>query len=275
MKTGKRLLCSTLAISLGLLAGCAKNPTSPNDPLEAYNRVIFAFNQDIDHLAVRPIAKVYDTITPSPLKKGVTNFYANLNELITFPNDILQANFKYAGLDIFRFLINSTVGIGGLFDVAARMGMPKPVETFGLPFAKWRGGKTSKYFILPLLGPSTIQNGIGLAAGLAATPWTYLDDSDDAWSYSAWGLQIINYRARLLPTDKMVETAFDPYIFVRDAYMQTDRREIENNQKYGDPKRENGHKTYLTPSDDDADVDADTTDTTTNDTKKRVITHSL
>ena len=220
-----------LTSALALLTGCAKKPTSPNDPFEGYNRIVYAFNQDIDHLALRPAAKVYKAITPTPLQKGVTNVFANLGELTTLPNDLLQGNIKYAMLDFWRFAVNSTVGIGGLFDVASRMGMPKHVETFGLTLAKWRGGKSSAYFVLPLMGPSTIQNTIGTTVDTFTQPWVYIDD--DTIRYSSLGLHVVNTRARFLDTDKLVDTAFDPYAFVRDAYMQKTNQAIQQNQSLG------------------------------------------
>lgn len=226
-----QLITLTIALSMTTLSGCAKKPTAENDPFEGYNRVMFAFNQDIDHLALRPAAKIYETITPTPLRKGVTNVFANLGELTTLPNDILQGNIKYAMLDFWRFAVNSTFGIGGLFDVASRMGMPKHVETFGLTLAKWRGGKSSAYFVLPFMGPSTIQNTIGFTADTFTQPWVYVDNS--AITYSAFGLQLVDTRARYLDADKLVDTAFDPYAFVRDAYMQKTQQQIAQNQQLG------------------------------------------
>jgi phospholipid-binding lipoprotein MlaA len=224
-----------------MLSGCARNPTNAEeDPLEGYNRLVFAFNQDVDHLALRPAAKIYRAITPTPLQKGVTNFFANIDELPTFANDILQGNFRYLGLDFWRFAVNSTVGIGGLFDVASRIGMPKHSTTFGLTLAKWRGGKPSAYFMIPLLGASTIQNGIGLVADSFARPWYYIDN--DTVSYTVYGVQAVNKRSRLLDADKMVETAFDPYVFVRDAYMQQVRLSIQNNDAL--EMRDTPHSNY-------------------------------
>jgi len=256
MKLGKNVLCSTIALALGLLSGCAKNPSSPDDPFEAYNRVAFAFTQDVDHLALRPAAKVYNTITPPPVKTGVNNFFANLGELITIPNDVLQGNFRYLPTDFWRLLINSTLGIGGLFDVASHVGIPKHVETFGLTFAKWRGGKSAPYFVIPVLGPSTIQNAVGHAFSTAAQPWVYLPDDQNALTYSMLGLQVVSTRAKFLDADKLVDTAFDPYIFVRDAYMQSDLRSIENNEKYGDPKGDS-EETYLDQKNENSDAVTD------------------
>lgn len=217
-------------LSLGLsLTGCARHPTdATHDPLEGYNRVMFAINTDVDHLVVRPVAKVYQVVTPSCFKKGVTNAIDNLDEIPTFGNDILQGNFRYLPLDFWRLVVNTTIGLGGLFDVASRTGMPKHVETFGLTLAKWRGGKTSPYFVIPILEPSTIQDATGKLVDLFMEPYTYYNDY--TFGYVVTGVRIVNKREQLLAADEMVKNAFDPYIFVRDATLQQERSDIEKNE---------------------------------------------
>ncbi|PIZ04303.1 MAG: ABC transporter [Gammaproteobacteria bacterium CG_4_10_14_0_8_um_filter_38_16] len=219
MKKTAKWILSSLAISAMLLStGCAKKPDpTANDPLEGYNRVMFAFNMDVDHLVFRPVATVYNTVTPSFVQTGVTNVFANIDEIPSFPNDFMQGQFKFMLVDLWRFAINSTLGVGGLFDVAKRMGLPPHVATFGGTLRKWTG-KTSPYFIMPFLGPSTIFNTTGYFADYYMTPWPYLKDQNI--NYIAHAVKLVNIRASLLPADKMVDTAFDPYIFVRDAYMQ-------------------------------------------------------
>ncbi len=215
-----------------LAAGCAKTPTNPEDPLEGYNRTVFAFNMSVDHLVIRPVAQTYNFVMPQRAQMGVTNVTKNIWEMNTFINDILQANFKYLVVDFWRTVINTTAGIGGLFDVATRAGIPPHVETFGLTLAKWRGGKQSPYFVIPILGPATITNGIGYAFDYYTSFWPYLKDQDINYIY--WGVTLINFRSQLLPSDKLVETAFDPYAFVRDAYMQKDRERIDENEALGE-----------------------------------------
>ncbi|EKD44926.1 MAG: hypothetical protein ACD_70C00161G0003 [uncultured bacterium] len=226
----KKSILSVLALSLGLtFAGCARHPTDPvNDPLEGYNRFMYAFNTDIDHLVIRPIAIVYRDVTPPALKKGVTNGIDNLDEIPTFGNDFLQGRFKYMALDFWRLVINTTFGVGGLFDVASRWGLPKHVETFGLTLAKWRGGRTSAYFVIPILQPSTMQNAVGDLVDLFMEPYTYFSDSN--YAYAITGVRIINKREHLLAADEMIKNAFDPYIFVRDATLQQEKDDIEKNQ---------------------------------------------
>lgn len=225
---GKWVIGSIAIISM-TLAGCARKPDpTANDPLEGYNRFMFAFNQDVDHLAIRPVAVVYSKVTPPILQAGLNNVFHNIDEISTFPNDFLQGNFRYMALDFWRFFINSTLGVGGLFDVASRMGMQTHVESFSLTLAKWRGGKGSPFFVIPFLGASSIQDTIGLAGDYYATPFPYFGNQTINYSYT--GIRLIHTRAKYLPADKMIETAFDPYVFVRDAFMQTEKEKIAENQ---------------------------------------------
>ncbi|HLD84367.1 MAG TPA: VacJ family lipoprotein [Coxiellaceae bacterium] len=229
-KTTKRLL-GTLLLSLLAVTGCAKKPANNDDPFEGYNRVMFATNMTIDHLLIRPVAKVYNVVTPPVIQTGVKNVFDNIDEISTVPNDVLQGNFKYLAVDFWRFVLNTTLGVGGLFDVATKIGIQPHIETFGLTLAKWRGGKLSPYIVLPLFGPSTIQNAIGFTADYYMTPWPYLKDQNI--NYIAHGVKFLNIRASYLDGDKLVETSFDPYIFVRDAYMQKQRQKITNNEALG------------------------------------------
>lgn len=221
-------IIGSLAITTLSLTGCVRTPDrSANDPLEGYNRAMFAFNQDIDHLVIRPTAVVYNTITPPVLQSGISNVFNNVDEISTFGNDFLQGNFRYMLLDFWRFTINTTLGVGGLFDVASRMGLQTHVESFTLTLAKWRGGKSSPYFVIPVLGPSTIQGTLGLAGDYYLTPFPYLDNTIN---YSVTGVRLVHTRARYLAADKMVANAFDPYVFVRDAHMQAVKEQIAQNQ---------------------------------------------
>src|SRR3990167_8164984 len=122
---------SSLAYSALFLTGCTMTKpdgTPATDPFEKYNRAMFAFNQDVDHLVLKPVATVYDKATPPVVKKGVTNVFNNIDEIPTFSNDVLQGNVRYLFPDFWRFVINTTLGVGGLFDVATRFGIHKHVE---------------------------------------------------------------------------------------------------------------------------------------------------
>ncbi len=221
-----------LIISLSLiltLVGCVKKPSDPQDPYEGYNRYAFAFNQDVDHLIYRPAATVYKTIVPPPLKQGIGNAFNNVETLTFIPNDILQGKFKWALVDFWRIIINTTVGIGGLFDVASRMGLPKHYEDFGLTLAYWSGGKKEPYLIVPFIGPYTTRSAFGGLFDYVTTPWPYI--RPNAVTYWAYGLKYLNVRASLLSADKLFDNAFDPYAFLRSAYLQRRNRLVKENTK--------------------------------------------
>lgn len=212
-----------------LLPGCAtdKGPVNPQDPYEHFNRKVFAFNMAVDRALFRPIAKVYDTVIPWPLKKGVTNVFNNVGDVTSAANEILQLDFPQAIADLARVVINTIVGIGGLFDVATKLGLERDIEDFGLTLAHW-GSRNTPYLVLPFLGASTIRDAVSLPVNyLFLSPWSYIKSSDVR--YAMAGLYFVQRRAMFLIGDKVVEQAFDPYVFIRDAYLQ--RREYLINER--------------------------------------------
>lgn len=221
------------------LVGCstAHDPNaSPEDPYEHFNRKVFGFNVALDKAIIRPVAKGYDKITPWPVKKGIRNFFTNLLGPTKVINDVLQADPKYAISDSWRCAINTTIGIGGLFDVATMLKMPQHHQDFGLTFAKW-GARNTPYIMLPILGPSTERDLVGLPFDFVTDPFWYVKPF-----YVALGmgtLKFIDMRARLLPADKVFDEAFDPYILMRDAYLQRRAYLIDNesgkNNNHNDP----------------------------------------
>jgi len=239
------LICITFTI---VTTGCARKPSNPAvDPYENFNRAMFAFNTDIDHLIYRPVSKVYRAVTPSFVRKGVSNVFDNLEELTTMPNDLLQGKVRYIFLDFWRFVINSTFGVGGLFDVATKLGLHKHYEDFGMTLAYWSGGTRSPYLVMPFLGPSTFRTTFGLPFDAAASPWPYFRPRYIGWS--AAGLKYLNIRTKLLNTDKLVDDAFDPYIFVRNAYLQHRNRQIDENMKHHPSPRIQRHPSlYRAPN---------------------------
>lgn len=222
--TSAAIFVSTLTCCL--LSGCASTGYHhPEDPYEGYNRKVFAFNLGFDRHVYRPIAKGYDLITPKFVQRRISNFFSNLDQISVVGNDLLQLNGPWMASDVGRLVFNTTLGIGGLFDPATRMGMQKHNQDFGLTIARW-GIKKSPYFIFPLLQPSTTRDFLGYAVdGTVFTLWTYIDP--DWIGYSARALDLIESRAKLLPTDKLVDQAFDPYIFVRDFYLQNRKAKID------------------------------------------------
>lgn len=240
---GKFFKSVLLGSFIGLsVAGCAINKgeaVDPRDPYEHFNRKVFAFNMAVDRAFFRPVAKVYDKVLPWPIKTGVRNFFGNIGDVTSVANELLQLHFSQVVADLARITINTTVGVGGLFDVATRIGLEKDKEDFGLTLASW-GSKNSPYLILPFMGPYTLRDAVGLPVDyFLFSVWPYV--ATNALRYGLQGTALVQYRASLLAGDDIVDQAFDPYAFVRDAYLQ--RRDYlikeakeENVTKYVDDK---------------------------------------
>ncbi|WP_119344397.1 MlaA family lipoprotein [Facilibium subflavum] len=206
-------LCSAL-----LLSGCATQQN--RDPLEGYNRAIFAFNQVSYDYALIPLANGYDYVVPDPVQNGIDNAYNNILEPGRMANDLLQLNVYYFLKDTARFVANTVFGVFGLFDVAKTMGLPRRQQNFGFTLAYW-GYKTSPYFVVPLFGPSTIGNSIGDIVDTAFNPlsYTYVAPKEVGWS--AFGIYKANQGVQYLPQyKKLTNSAIDPYVAVRNAYLQ-------------------------------------------------------
>lgn len=203
-----------------IISGCAINkaPVDPQDPYEHFNRKVFAFNMALDRAFFRPAAKAYDVVTPWPLKRGIYNIFGNVNDITAIVNEILQLNFPKAVSNFTRVFINTIVGVGGLFDVATRLGVEKNLSDFGLTLARW-GSRNTPYLVLPFFGPSTIRDAAGMPINyFLLSPWNYI--RSDALQWGAFGLYYLQLRAQMLIGDEALDQAFDPYIFVRDAYLQ-------------------------------------------------------
>jgi phospholipid-binding lipoprotein MlaA len=190
---------------------------------------MFALNNSLDAAIFKPLATLYQTVLPPFARKGVTHFFSNLDEIPTVANDALQGEGRHMGKDSARFVVNSTLGVGGLFDVATDIGLPKHYEDFGLTLAKW-GYANSSYLVLPLWGPSTVRDTLGLPVDYYTSVYPYLDPSI---SWPLYGLEVVNSRANLLNYNGVYQQAFDPYVFVRNAYLQRRDRKIESNASGG------------------------------------------
>jgi len=216
-------------VALLLLAGCASLPDDyrdPRDPWERYNRGMYQFNTDFDNAFLKPLAKGYKAVVPDPLDKGITNFFNNLADITSAANNLLQFKLSRAASDVGRLAVNSTAGLLGFMDVASNVGLPSYKEDFGQTLGYW-GLPPGPYFVLPLLGPSTVRETVGVAGDLYTDP-LFLDRLVDLgpdrvlWGLAA--LRLIDRRADLLTATKLLdEAALDPYIFVRDAYLQRRR----------------------------------------------------
>jgi phospholipid-binding lipoprotein MlaA len=201
-----------------LLNGCATTSSNnPEDPLESINRPIYTFNRTLDKAILRPVAKGYNAITPEPVQKGVTNFFENLDDITTAVNGLLQGKVTQSGSDTLRVLVNSTIGIGGLFDVASSWGMDKNDEDFGQTLGYW-GFDTGAYLMLPFFGPSSIRDGTGKVFDYRLDPYNYTDHVPT--KNTVRGFDLLDKRSHLLDFDSQLEDAIDEYAFVRDAYLQ-------------------------------------------------------
>lgn len=207
-------------VTTAFLSACATTSQS-NDPLEAYNRAMYSFNDFADQAVLKPVTKIYHAVTPDPISRGASAFFSNLNEVTVILNDLLQLKFSQAVDDTGRFLLNSTVGVAGIFDVASHAGYQRHNEDFGQTLGVW-GFDSGPYIVLPFLGVSNVRDAFGLIGNAYTDPVSYIDHRIIINTVVA--TRIVNNRAGLLGTKNVLqEAALDEYIFVRDAYRQ--RRE--------------------------------------------------
>ena len=219
---GKRFIRVVfLACLAASLAACSSQQITPSDPerdpWEAYNRKIHAFNMGIDRYVARPVARGYDHIMPDAPQRGVRNFFRNLSEVTTFINQVLQGKFEGSMDTAARFLVNSTVGLAGFFDIASKAGIPRYDEDFGQTLAVW-GWKDSRYLVMPFFGPYTLRDFMGRSFYGYFHPVSYMVREHNA--YYLIVIDLLTLRAELLPFDEQLESATDPYILVRDVYLQ-------------------------------------------------------
>ena len=218
-----------LVFAATVMSGCATTANNAKDPFEGFNRAMFAVNEGID-VVVKPVAQGYDSAAPLPVKAGIGNFFGNLSDVWTAVNNFLQGKGGQGLSDVGRVLVNTTIGIGGVFDVASEMGLEKHSEDFGQTLGKW-GVADGPYFYWPLIGPRTTRDTFGWAVdGYADPVWRV---GDTGVRNTLVGVRFIDVRASLLPTDKVVEqAAFDKYNYIRDAYLQN-RRSVINDGTIG------------------------------------------
>lgn len=208
-----RILLAFAAVSL---TGCAStHARNPADPLESFNRGVYQFNDAVDKAIAKPVAQGYNAVMPVPGKMMVSNFFSNLDDVIVTANDLLQFKFAQAASDGARFLFNSTFGVFGLFDVANRL--EKHNEDFGQTLGYWGIG-SGPYIVLPILGPSTLRDGVGLYADSRPSKLRRVDHIRSR--NQLYLTKAVNRRAQLLDQEKVLdEAALDRYEFIRDAYL--------------------------------------------------------
>ncbi|CAH2893701.1 MAG: Outer-membrane-phospholipid-binding lipoprotein MlaA [uncultured Paraburkholderia sp.] len=220
-----KLRTTVLALAAtGLVSGCATGPDrKPGDPFEPMNRAVFNFNDGLDRYVAVPVAKGYQKVTPQPLRTAVSNFFSNLGDLTNAANELLQLKITDATQDIVRFAFNSTFGLGGLLDWATPAGLPKHHQDFGLTLGRW-DIPSGPYLVLPLFGPSTVRDSMGLVVDVKFNPLNYMEP---AVRNPLYVLQFVSVRSDLLgATDLLQQAALDKYSFVRDAYMQQRRARL-------------------------------------------------
>jgi phospholipid-binding lipoprotein MlaA len=222
-----------LAMLLLMLGACATKPPASdpdalaeynetNDPLEPTNRVFYAINNGLDTVILKPVAQAYRYVVPQPIRTGVHNVLVNLGSPVTFGNDILQAKPRRAGDTMMRFLINTTVGVVGIFDVADKLGYPAHDADFGITLALW-GMPSGPFLFLPVLGPSNPRDAAGFGVDMAGDPFTWVGKgiAVTALKWSKTVIGAVDARERVLDAlDEIKKTALDPYATFRSLYRQ-------------------------------------------------------
>jgi len=216
-----------LLVVFGWLSGCASVPDGqrdPGDPWESYNRGMHQFNTEFDDAIFQPVARGYQAVTPEVVDTGITNFFNNLRDFTSAVNNLLQLKLSRVVSDVGRIVINSTVGLLGFIDVASNLDIPSYKEDFGQTLGYWGVGP-GPYFVLPILGPSSVRDAISLIPDWYTQPVAYLDDRGTRWALAI--LYGIDKRADLLGASRVLEeAALDPYSFTRDAYLQKRRNDV-------------------------------------------------
>ena len=228
-----------LLVTCGLaLAGCASDELpaaqaqvaeQANDPFEPMNRFVFDMNQGFDKAVLLPVAQAYVDVVPEPARDSVHNFLENLDLPVTFANDVLQGEFERAGQTMGRFTVNTTVGIGGLFDVASRFGIPDHSEDFGQTLGTWGVGE-GPYLVLPFFGPDPPRDAFGQVADIFMDPTTYIHINEHIyWSAGREVAEAVDLRSRNIDNLESIErSSVDYYASMRSLYRQHRNSEIRN-----------------------------------------------
>ncbi len=230
-KTGTDILTRTLwmTVTLLLLSACtsrhAVEQSGANDPFEPMNRAFYRANDIGDTYVLRPVAAGYQRGLPAQIRGGIKNVFSNFTYPVTIVNAFLQGKFGQAGHDGARFLVNSTVGLAGIFDPATRIGLTENDEDFGQTLGVW-GVPEGPYLVGPLLGPLTTRHAVGTVVDSPLTPFVGISNGKLDLTLGLWVIYSIDKRSRLLDLDQQIFEAFDPYLFVRDAYLQNRRYKV-------------------------------------------------
>ncbi|CAN7252103.1 ABC transporter [Acidovorax sp. Leaf78] len=236
-----------LAFLLGavLLTGCATvaNP-DPRDPFESYNRSMTNFNEQVDSLVLRPVAIAYKDVTPAPVRTGVSNFFANIGDVWSFVNNVLQLRGEAAASTFMRVNVNTLMGLGGVLDIASELGIDRYKQDFGLTLGYW-GVDTGPYLVLPILGPSTVRDTLALPVDMKGNVVSYVDPVSAR--NSLYALRAVDVRANLLRAGSVLDSAaLDKYSFTRDVFLQVRSQQLVSTAVNGDDKEDrNGNDGVL------------------------------
>ena len=224
-----KLATAFLASLILLFSLIGAGADTSQDPLQPFNRAMFAFNDVVDRAMIRPLAVGYRAALPQKMRNGVDNFFDNLRAPTTLLNDLLQGKPKRAQQTINRFLLNSTIGLLGFVDIASRLGLPDHKEDYGQTLAVW-GVPAGPYLVLPFLGPSTVRDALGRVPEfyIADPLW---DPDDTGVTIARFGLRAVDIRSRLLDLDRVIQMQVDPYLFFRETYLQNRQRVIMDGVK--------------------------------------------
>lgn len=228
---------SVLLLGAALLGGCASGPRAhPDDPLEPFNRSMYQFNDALDRGVLKPVATAYREVTPELVRKGVGNFFANLQDAWSFVNNLLQFKGQAAAESLMRFNVNTFLGLAGVLDIASEMGIERRTEDFGQTLGHWGVGP-GPYIVLPVLGPSTLRDTVAMPVDVRGDAVSHVEDV--SVRNSLWALRAVDNREGLLrASDMLEEAALDRYSFLRDAYLQRRRNDVYD----GDPPQEPGEQ---------------------------------
>lgn len=216
----------TTALAAMTLSGCITAGSNPDDPYEDFNRQMFAFNEGLDKAVIEPVAYGYRAVTNDTVREGVGNFTNNLNEPLTFVNHVLQGKLPDAGATLGRFVVNTTVGVAGIFDPASSLGITRTQEDFGQTLGAW-GVQPGPFLVLPVLGPTNARDLVGKGGDIALNPLNYPEfESDDEIRLGVAALGGINAREGAIETIDELRNQIDPYTTVRRLYGRTRAADI-------------------------------------------------
>ena len=224
------LAMASLLVGAALLTGCATVARpDPNDPLESYNRSMTNFNDQVDAMVLKPVATAYREVTPAPVRTGVSNFFANIGDVWSFVNNVLQLRAEAAGSSFMRVNVNTIFGLGGLLDVASELGIDRYKQDFGLTLGRWGVG-TGPYLVLPILGPSTLRDTLALPVDMKGNVVSHVDPVSAR--NSLYALRAVDVRANLLRAGSVLDSAaLDKYSFTRDVFLQVRGSQVDAAQR--------------------------------------------